>query len=595
MTRSLWPIVAAPVEQEGDVVMVRQRARRLAELLGFEARDQTRIATAVSEIARNAFDHAGGGRAEFALDGGARPQVFVIRISDRGPGIPDLDAVLEGHDQSSAGPRLGISGARRLMDLFRIEPAPVTGCVVTLGKARPRHAAALARTALSGIADRFARERSNDPLSAMREQNRELMGSLDELRERKEELQRLNRELEDTNRGVVALYAELDQKAEQLRQASELKSRFLSNMSHEFRTPLNSILALARLLLDRVDGPLTEEQERQVTYIRRSAEGLSELVNDLLDLAKVEAGKVELHPAEFTVPELFGALRGALKPLRTSEAVDLVFEAAASLPPLFTDEGKVAQVLRNLISNALKFTERGEVRVSALHNAAAGLVMFSVRDTGIGIAPADQERIFEEFAQIDSRIQSRVKGTGLGLPLSRRLAGLLGGELRLESAPGKGSTFSLLVPLRRDSPGPLPEAEPGPVAGPTRRVLIIDDEDASRYILRRMVMNGDAALPCEVVEASGGEEGLRLARELRPDAILLDLHMPGRDGYAVLRELAAQPETRGTPVIVATSTELTPEVRERLAGVAAVLSKQGLTGAAVAAALGRVMQARAGG
>ena len=171
--------------------------------------------------------------------------------------------------------------------------------------------------------------------------------------------------MEDTNRGVVALYAELDERAEQLRRASELKSRFLSNMSHEFRTPLNSILALSRLLMDRTDGPLTVEQERQVTYIRRSAESLTELVNDLLDLAKVEAGKLEIRPSYFTIGELFGALRGVMKPLQQNDAVDLIFEDVTDCPPLFTDEAKLAQILRNLISNALKFTERGEVRVAA--------------------------------------------------------------------------------------------------------------------------------------------------------------------------------------------------------------------------------------
>ena len=178
----------------------------------------------------------------------------------------------------------------------------------------------------------MAQRPAPDPVQELQTQNTELVASLAELRTRQEELERLNTELEDTNRGVVALYAELDERAEQLRQASELKSRFLSNMSHEFRTPLNSILALSRLLLDRIDGPLTAEQERQVTYIRRSAESLTELVNDLLDLAKVEAGKLEVRPRPFTVTELFGALRGVMKPLQQNDAVDLIFEEPCGLP-----------------------------------------------------------------------------------------------------------------------------------------------------------------------------------------------------------------------------------------------------------------------
>ena len=233
------------------------------------------------------------------------------------------------------------------------------------------------------------------------------MQSLEEIRRREEESQQLNQELGDTNRGVVALYAELDGRAEQLRQASELKTRFLSNMSHEFRTPLNSVLALSRLLLDRIDGELTSEQERQVGYIRRSAESLLELVNDMLDLAKVEAGKAEVKPVRFAVTSLFGALRGALKPLLTSASVDLLFEPLQDLPPLYTDEAKVAQILRNLVSNALKFTEQGEVRVTARLSEDTTSVIFAVRDTGIGIAPEHHERIFEEFSQVDTKTARR--------------------------------------------------------------------------------------------------------------------------------------------------------------------------------------------
>ncbi len=172
----------------------------------------------------------------------------------------------------------------------------------------------------------------------------------------------MNRELDETNRGVVALYAELNDKADFLQRASELKSHFLSNMSHEFRTPLNSILALSQILIDRMDGDLTPEQEKQVTFMRRSAQDLTDLVNDLLDLAKVEAGKVTIRPAEFSVESLFAALRGMLRPLLAqNSSVSLVFEDPVGIPELYTDEAKVSQVLRNFISNALKFTERGEV------------------------------------------------------------------------------------------------------------------------------------------------------------------------------------------------------------------------------------------
>lgn len=263
-----------------------------------------------------------------------------------------------------------------------------------------------------------------------------------------DEIERLTIELQETNRGVLALYAELDDRARDLRQASETKSRFLSEISHELRTPLTSVLNLTRILLDRTDGPLTSEQEHQITLIRRSVHGLTELVNDLLDVAKIEAGKVELRPTWVAVPDLFAALRGMCRPLITNDAVALVFEEVSDLPSVFTDEARLSQVLRNFLSNAIKFTESGEIRVRAM--ADCDVVRFEVSDTGIGIAAADQARIFDEFTQIDGPIQRRVAGTGLGLPLTRRLAALLGGRVELASALGVGSTFSVAIPLRRD-------------------------------------------------------------------------------------------------------------------------------------------------
>lgn len=278
----------------------------------------------------------------------------------------------------------------------------------------------------------------HSPLEEVQQQNRELLRTLEELRARQTELAQLNRELEDTNRGVVALYAELDERADYLQRASELKTRFLSNMSHEFRTPLNAILSLSRLLLDHSDGELSTEQEKQVTFIQRSAEDLSVLVNDLLDLARVEAGKIVVRAGEFEVSTLFSALRGMLRPMLVGNSVDLVFEDTAGLPVMYTDESKISQILRNFISNALKFTERGEVRVSAALTEDGQAVLFSVADTGIGIASEDHELIFEEWTQVDSPLQRKAKGTGLGLPLSRKLSELLGGTRFRHQPVGHG-------------------------------------------------------------------------------------------------------------------------------------------------------------
>lgn len=562
----LWPIVTVPIENEADVVTVRQRAHRLAELLGFERQDQTRIATAVSELVRNAFSYAGGGRAEFILDPASAPQTFYVKISDKGPGIADVQTILDGQYRSKSGMGLGILGARRLMDHFSIESRPGKGTAVQIGQVLPQRAAPVTRAKLADIAATLKKDSSSDPLEVLRQQNRELMQSLDELRRKDDESKQLDQELSDTNRGVVALYAELDERAEQLRQASELKTKFLSNMSHEFRTPLNSVLALSRLLLDRIDGDLTPEQERQVGYIRRSAESLLELVNDLLDLAKVEAGKADVKPSAFTVGELFGSLRGALRPLLTSQAVELIFDIPDKVPNLFTDEAKVTQILRNLISNALKFTEQGEVRVSATFDAERERVNLSVRDTGIGIAPQDHARIFEEFSQVDTKLQRRVKGTGLGLPLSRSLAELLGGELTLESVPGQGSVFTLSIPPERGDPSRAQR----PSNSGRKRVLLIDDDETFRYVMRQIIGNEPRY---EYIEAVDGDVGLKTAREQKPDVIILDLQMPTMDGFTVLQELNADSRTSVTPVIVSTSLNVNAELKARLPAGTRVISK----------------------
>lgn len=694
-----WPIVTLAIHDETDVVLVRQRTRRIAAGLGFDVQDQTRITTAVSELARNALEHAGGGRIELRLHGSVPPQSLEFIITDAGGGISQLAEVLDGRRPSERGLGIGLRGARRLMDGFEIDSTPA-GTTIRMSKLLPSREAAIAPTALPTIVAALQHEAPN-PIEELRQQNRELLLSLDALKARQDELGRVNQELEDTNRGVVALYAELDEKADHLRRADELKTRFLSNMSHEFRTPLNSMLALSRMLLERLDGDLTPEQERQVRYIRTAAETLSELVNDLLDLAKVEAGKVEVTVSAFSIDDLFGALRGMLKPLLLSDSVTLVFESAATQPPLLTDEPKLSQILRNFLSNAIKFTERGEIRIWASTSAEGDSVTFHVRDTGIGIAPADQERIFDEFAQIDGPVQRRVKGTGLGLPLSKRLAALLHGRIDITSAPGVGSTFSLTIP--RSCPGTVPcdvrwrldpsrlpvlvidddpaahapverqlagsryqvvtvhstaeardaiatlrpravllaaqlEGQPSwpllaeikrnwstrsipvlvvgaadearraigmgaddfvlePLERATlpdrldrvtgidagARVLVIDDDMLARYLMRRSLTDTDFI----VSEAASGAEGIRRAREERPDLICLDIIMPDLDGYAVMEGLAQSPETRDIPVLIVTSSEVTPEQRRRLSRAVDVIPKSSVSRERLLAAAAR--------
>lgn len=701
-----FPLLSVRIEFEDDVVAARLRTRQVAEALGFDGQQQTRLATAVSEIARNAFCYGSGGKAEFYLEGTAQPQLLCVRVSDEGPGIHNLEDILEGRYRSETGMGFGIVGARRLMDQFRVTTKPGQGTVVTMSTLLPKKAPPVTPHTLVGLRATLDEQKPRDLLADFREQNRELLRTLDELRRRQEELISVNRELEDTNRGVVALYAELDEKADYLKRADDVKSKFLSNMSHEFRTPLNSILALSRILLNRLDGDLTSEQELQLTYIRKSAEGLSEMVNDLLDIAKVESGKTEIRYEEFSVASLFGALRGMLRPLLLSSSLNLAFEDSTDIPPILSDEGKVSQILRNFISNALKFTEAGEVRVSAKYEPVTDTAVFFVRDTGIGIREEHYESIFQEFTQVDGPLQRAFKGTGLGLPISRKLAELLGGSVGVKSEPGKGSEFYLRIPRTKADPDFVsqpseagvskrpavlvvqdhPEArtvyegylrlspwrllaartmreaeavlrhtrpcavildtdlegehtwhqvahmksnalmreiplivasalaDPSkamgvgadfhlskPITGPAlrsalrevtrrvvRNVLLVDDEDVSRYLVRQMFDETSA----NFLEAEDGAKALAMARAEKPDLMLIDLVMPRMTGFELLSGIEAEPALRATPVIVVTSKLLTSDERDWLGSrTLAVIAKDRLMEDEAARTLASVLPA----
>jgi len=676
------------LRNERDVVQARQRAREIAALLGFDNQEQIRLATATSEMARNAYRYARGGKVSFDVEIG-RTQILEITISDTGPGIDNLDEIFEGRYRSSTGMGLGILGTKRLMDNFELTSSS-SGTVVKMGKDLPIAAPLLTPKRLKDVTDKLNSKAPESPYEEIDRQNRELLKTLQELRARQEELALLNRELEDTNRGVVALYAELDERADYLRRASDLKTSFLSNISHEFRTPLNSIMSLSRILLDRLDGDLTADQEKQVRFILESAKTLSEMVNDLLDLAKVEAGKVRIRVKTFEVMELFSALKGMLKPLLAdNSSVDLVFMEGSNLPPLRTDEGKVSQILRNFISNAIKFTPQGEIKISA-EMSGSGSVLFEVTDTGIGIPEEHLETVFQEFSQIENPLQDRYRGTGLGLPLCKKMALLLGGQVWVKSELGRGSSFYVELPVvykgeadvagsREEMPAPefsrptvlliAPDAQifsfidpvfktsefqlihvenieraetwlqrhqpravvldieemedPGwnflkffpkandtgeqiPIVAITRpidstkaldlgaalvvskpleaasllqdvrrvtrqekpkKLLLVDDNDLSLYILRELLDRPWLNL----VEAHNGQEALDMIDREQPDAVILDLVMPGMGGFEVLQKLRAQEQTRRLPVIVYTSKLLTGEEKKLLTDLAAGL------------------------
>jgi signal transduction histidine kinase/CheY-like chemotaxis protein len=535
------------IRREHDVVLVRQRARLIAAALKFDTQDQTRIATALSEVARNAFEYAGGGVVEYQIQKTPDPALQIV-VSDKGRGIANIKQILDGKYVSSTGMGLGIVGARRLMDSFTVETSS-NGTTVLMGK-RIHKAVLLGKKDLDSLLSKIELHGPQNAYEELQQQNQELLRTLDELRARQLELAQLNRELDETNRGVVALYAELDDRADFLQRASELKSHFLSNMSHEFRTPLNSISALSQILLDRLDGDLSTEQEKQVRFIKSSAQDLTDLVNDLLDLAKVEAGKVTIRPGQFDVNKLFAALRGMLRPLLAqNSSVKLQFDDPEDNIQIFSDEAKVSQILRNFISNALKFTERGEVRV-VVNRGRDGTVSFAVSDTGIGIRQEDQERIFQEWTQVEGKLQKVAKGSGLGLPLSRKLAQLLGGNVFVRSEVGVGSTFTCVIPISFEGQTEVvyvPEVKRELDANRIP-ILVVEDNREALFIYEKYLK----ATKFQVIPATNIADARQAVRSVHPRAIVLDVLLQGEHSWDFLKDLKSDPATSGIPVYVIT-------------------------------------------
>lgn len=578
-------LFVASIETEQDVFALRRFGKAAAEAAGMENQDQVRFATALSELGRDLLRSAPL-TAEFSLAEQGHPVLRVrLRWSDRRePTTPSLEA------------------AGRLVARVHYSPGDATGSVTI------EHLVARA-DALGGRAEHIRQtlhERAAPSLvDGLRAQTRDLIAALEESRAQREELARLNqelaetnqgvvalyselsRELEETNRGVVALYAELEEKSLLLREASESKTRFWSNVSHELRTPVNSVIGLTRLLLDRGSEPLTAEQRRQVTLIGASGSTLLALVDELLDVAKAEAGQMQPEYTEVDLPALLALLRGIMQGVAAQSDVRLVIadppgasgpHGPHGLPGLVTDEVMLTRILRNLLSNGLKFTPRGEVRLEVRAESPEWL-LFTVSDTGVGIPEDQQARVFEEFYQVTGPHQRGRSGTGLGLPYARRLAGLLGGDLTLSSTPGHGTSVSLRLPVRPDS---APDAGTGAPVARLRVVVTADDDPVFREAFRPVLEQ----LAERVVEVSEGALVVETARRERPDAILVDLNMPGTDGYAVVAALAADPALSAIPVLVVTSAELSAAAAERLGHAGAVVSKRGLTAHRLAGLLG---------
>jgi CheY-like chemotaxis protein/CHASE3 domain sensor protein len=400
-------------------------------------------------------------------------------------------------------------------------------------------------------------KQSNEELE---QTNEELRQANDEMDQRARLLAEQKRLLEQTNLEIEAGRTALEEKSKQLALTSKYKSEFLANMSHELRTPLNSLLILSKLLADNLEGTLSEKQVQHARTIWNSGNDLLRLIDDILDLSKVEAGAIELELAEFPVRTLTESIEALFRPIAQSRNLDFIVTLGPELPPtLSTDMHRLQQILKNLLANAFKFTQRGAVELSIY--PVTGGTAFAVKDSGIGIPEDRQKLIFEAFQQADAGTSRKYGGTGLGLSISRELASVLKGSITLQSTPGAGSTFTLFIPsdtlpiaapVEPVAAAPV-EMEPDLMADDRANIaegdavlLIIEDDRSFAHVLADRARERNF----KVVVAGTAGAGIALARRIKPTAITLDLHLPDSDGRVVLDLLKHDPGTRHIPVHV---------------------------------------------
>lgn len=433
------------VRREADIIKVRDRVRRLAREMGFDSTTQIKITTAVSEVTRNIYEYAKQGAITLALAERGPDLGLQITARDDGPGIDEarLKAILRGSYQSASGLGVGLAGTRKLMDEFDLQTSAGQGTRVVVIKWLPRTLAAGLRTSVEELRAALSDELDDSALEELQRQNRDLVGVLEELEDKRTELERVNTELAATNR-------ELNEANAKLRELSEMKEEFLALTTHDLRSPLTVISGVISFFTSGRLGELTLEQKNMVSMMERNAQSLIELVNDLLDASKLESGTMRLELASIELSGLVDELRENMEPLAREKGLKLEEDLPADLPPIEADRPKLRRILVNLFSNAIKFTGRGG-RVTVRAAREDGQVRISVSDTGVGIAPEDVKRLFDKYEQARSRATRGEKGTGLGLYITKQLVELHGGEIRVESEPGKGSTFSFTIPVVHDT------------------------------------------------------------------------------------------------------------------------------------------------
>jgi hypothetical protein len=632
--------VASDANQMADSLkkLAQQRDRNdWLKLAQMGLSDQLRDDTAPAELARRALwflcKHIGAGRGALYLNQGQDALRLVSEFAGGAPDAAGLDAEPAQALTDAAGARVirlgqGLVGQAALSDeLLSVEDLPAdfskiwcglgaapSACLVLvplkhlkqrvgliefgLLRACPEHV----RELLSAISEPLAlalsvadsRAHQTDLLAKTREQaarlslqeeelrarNRELMLQQAELQHANEELELQRGTLSQRNVELEETRNRVQQKAEELARVSSYKSQFLANMSHELRTPLNSMLLLSGLLAENAQGNLLSKQIEHAKTVHAAGKDLLALINQILDLAKIEAGKQEVELESVSLSALLTHARGVFAPLAAQKRLQFVTLLAPTLQDAFTtDRHRVQRILANLLGNAIKFTDQGSVTLEILEPAAASIpangasesagesphwVAFRVTDTGPGIEPNAQERIFAPFEQAESTSSRRHAGTGLGLAIARESAGLLGGDLTLESKLGSGSTFTCVLPdlVAHQKPATAPAAEPAALrdqliddraslAGSDESLLVIEDDLAFGEQLRDLIRERGLRF----LLATMGEEGLRMAREHQPRGIILDVGLPDVDGWTVMEHLKHDPVTRNIPVHFVSATD----------------------------------------
>ena len=433
-------ITRVEISEEQDIVYARQRARLIAELAGFERIDQTRISTAVSEIARNAYKYAGGGAVSFGIEGDATRQFLTATVRDEGPGIADLDAVLGGSYTSPTGMGLGIIGTRRLMDQFRIESAPAGGTTVDFAKLLPAEAPEVTPAVLERFALELAKAKPASPIEEVGRQNHELLTAMEELRQRQEELVQVNGELEETNRGVVALYADLEDKAKQLELVNTELESFAYSVSHDLRAPLRAIDGFSEIIYqDNVDQ-LDDKTIENIGRVRAAAQRMAALIDDLLTLSRLT--RVELVHGRVDLSAMACEVGEELRAAEPDRVVDLVVSDGLECSG---DAVLLRTALVNLLTNAWKFTgKHPTARIEVGGSLDEGSRVFYVRDDGAGFDPKYADKLFGAFRRLHTA--QEFPGTGIGLATVQRIVHRHHGRVWAEGAVEVGATIWFSLP-----------------------------------------------------------------------------------------------------------------------------------------------------